>query len=583
MSNARAANEGRGRRHGIWLSALLAALACSAEPTSFEAREVLLRTQPEGDIEAGGDGARSIGALAPAGSRLVVSLARPASKPLPPLRVRRDGQAPVSLDPTPLDDGRHAYAPLSREDALVILDFPDAGLDEHAITSIVLESPAQAKAEVRVERRPYNLLVIVLDSLRADHLSPYGAPAEDTPHLAELASKSVVFTQARTNASWTRPAVVSMFTSQYPWAHGVLTPEARVPEPLPYLPELLRGAGYRTVGASGNDMVSALFGLDRGFDTLTSLRKSPRYQKTRDPLKRAGFVWDALLARAAAQDEPFFAYLHHLDPHSPYHPPGAYRARYLDPSQTSSDERLEEVRHLRVRGDELSDRQIDTLARLYRGEVAFMDAYVGELMQQLELRGLAANTIVVFTSDHGEEFDEHGSMGHGHSVYEELLRVPLLVRLDGVLPAGRRIEAPVSLADLAPTLLDLLGQPVPEAMVGMSLLPMMLAGESPGERLQWATSGVPSRYAVQWGDAKLIRERAGSADGAPIDRLFDLRLDPQETTDIAGAKPITTRALAGLLDRELQRTRAAGAGVPRVRIDPETLEALRAIGYLDVQ
>ncbi|MDP6980762.1 MAG: sulfatase [Myxococcota bacterium] len=570
----------------VWITLGLL-LACSQTDREFEVHHDLLEMSDANGATITKQALLAFGVAVVPDSRLVVRL-RNQSRSVPiEVLARRDEVGSGALWPRRSKDGAWIYSldPFAGELIRLELRVPrTSALSQIGLEALRIEAPAANEPKTAIERGPYNVLVILLDSLRADHLTPYGADARDTPHLAELASQGVVFTRARTNATWTRPSVVSMFSSRYPWQHGVLTPDALLPASLPYLPEMLGAAGYRAVGASGNDMVSALFGLDRGFESLASLRRSPRYRTSRDPAERAQIVWDALLAGPSTGDRPFFAYLHQLDPHSPYRPPTRFRRQYLgdrDDSLSQSAERLEDIRHLRMRSEALDPRQVDTFARLYKGEVAFMDAYVGELMQQLEIRGLAKNTLVVFTSDHGEEFYEHQSMGHGHSVYEELLRVPLILRLDGVLPAGLRIDTPVELLDLAPTLLDMLGQPIPEAMQGQSLLPLVASPDSTHPRPQLATSGEPAQHAIQWGKFKLVRRMPATVGENTEFRLFDLEADPRERRDISKNFPVTTSALVDLLDRDLRRAATTREAVPRATIDAETLEALKAIGYVD--
>lgn len=437
-----------------------------------------------------------------------------------------------------------------------------------------------------IQRSTYNVLFIVLDSLRADHLTPYGAEDISTPYLAELAAKGVVFGQTRANATWTRPSVVTMFSSQYPWRHGVIEPRSIFPDALPYLPELLSEAGYKTEGASANDMVSALFGMSRGFNNLYSLRKSPAYRGARDPHKRANFVWTHLLDELTSQPAPFFAYLHQLDPHSPYKPAKKYRRRFTqDLDGNALDASVENIQHLRLEAATLTDGQVDYLGRLYKGEVAFMDDYIGELMRQLEARDLLSNTLIVFTSDHGEEFFEHQSVGHGHTVYEELLDVPLIMRLDGVLPAGTVVTEPVDLIDLAPTLLDLLGLDTPPGMQGSSLLPYVLDTSKKREQVSFASSGAPVAYAIRYGDWKLIHNTQATVPttpDAPDKRyeLFDLRTDPGEKNNVGSSRPVVAEALRQWLAWQLDDEGQKGTPpAPRANIDAETLEALRAIGY----
>jgi arylsulfatase A-like enzyme len=220
----------------------------------------------------------------------------------------------------------------------------------------------------------------------------------------------------------------------------------------------------------------------------------------------------------------------------------------------------------------------------YKGEVSYMDRYVGWMLDRLDEVQLERPTLIVFASDHGEEFWEHRSVGHGHTVYEELLRIPLMMKLEGVLPAGRRVQADVTLADLTPTILDLLGIAIPESMHGESLLPLVTApnddrpqraGFARGNREQAVES-------VSFGRFKLIRT-AGAHP--PRLALYDLAEDPGESRDRAAELPIVTATLSQLLrwnqHRDSLRPKTAESKVGPDELDPETIRRLREIGYVE--
>ncbi len=564
------------RTHSWILLITLLASACTSESPPLETRIELLAASESATTPL------RTGFAVPRGGKLVFRT-RPENATASLLLFDSDGRR-SKLTPRKREDGSREVALDAWSDQLINLEFQFTETAGHEVRfeTLRVDAPLLSAPKASFPRASYNVLVILLDSLRADHLTPYGASDEATPQLDELARRGVVFEAARTNATWTRPSVVTMFSSRYPWEHGVLDPDSIFPETLPYLPELLTAAGYRSQGASGNDMVSALFGMSRGFENLYSLRKSPTYRKSRDPLVRARFVWRELLDELTSQQQPFFAYLHQLDPHTPYRPPRAYRERYLAGGDPSIDTSVENIRHLRMRADDLTLDQIDALSRLYKGEVAFMDDYVGELLRELEMRDLARNTLVIFTSDHGEEFYEHNSLGHGHSVYDELLKVPLILRLEGVLPEGLRIGAPVELLDLAPTILDLLGQPIPDSMQGQSLLGLIEDPRRGQTRVRLAGSAQPQQYAISHGDWKLVRRDPGALLPNTVFELYDLEQDPGEQRDLSDEQPVVGFALRQMLERQLAAATAAGRlPAPRAKIDTETLEALKAIGYLD--
>ena len=230
---------------------------------------------------------------------------------------------------------------------------------------------------------------------------------------------------------------------------------------------------------------------------------------------------------------------------------------------------------------DISQAQLDYLGGLYKAEVAGMDDYVGELIRLLEDRGLTDNTLIIFTSDHGEELNDHKSIGHGHTVYDELLRVPLIMRLDGVLPARVRVAQPVDLIDLSPTVLDLLGLEIPESMQGQSMLLYIEDPAAPAKTTSLASSARPFRFALRHGDWKLVRHNTTGWLGKHKVELCDLARDPMESNDVSQEHPVVVEALRQLLAWHLERDQLAGEAPAEAAIlDEQSLESLRALGYL---
>lgn len=487
-------------------------------------------------------------------------------------------EAPLSAGSLALDAdlARHAGE-------LVALDFAveDAAGGGAAVTwrGLAVEGTERFAPAKRIAPVRANVLIVLLDSLRADHLSSYGAPDGATPNLARLASQGVTFAAARAPSSWTKPSVASLLTSRPPWGHGVVAQNRVLPARLPYLPEILGANGWRTVGISATAQFSAPYGFARGFGNLWDLWRAKDLEGITDPEARADWVWQHLIAPLAGGGAPFFAYLHELDPHSPYEPPPAYESdaarHYAGRRIPSSDDAIERMR----RHPELySAEEIAWLNEMYRGEVAEMDAYVGRLLERLDESGRARDTLVILLSDHGEEFRDHRSVGHAHTVYEELLRVPLLMRLPGVLPAGLRVTQPVDLLDVAPTVLELVGVPTPPAMLGRSLLPLVFGGSLP-PRAILASSREPLRHSIAWGHWKLVRDDAG---GGSL-HLYDLTGDPGEQRDVAGEQPVVTEALRQLLAARLaaETVRTVVGRQGSEGLTPEAREQLRKLGYLE--
>ena len=274
-------------------------------------------------------------------------------------------------------------------------------------------------------RSRHNVLLILFDSLRADQTAPYGGPAMQTPRFERFANEGVTFVEARSSSSWTRPAVATMLTSVQPSVHGILSYDAKLASAVPYLPEILQRDGYRTLVVTKNLMVSGTFGFFRGFDEAHEIYwKLESGQLDSDPERQAEQIWSRYVEAAVdgPGPRPFFVYLHELDPHSPYDPPEPYDSLYDFGYQGSAESTGQAILAMRLRPDEVHPDDVRHLESLYRGEVALMDRYLGGILDALTARGLAESTLVILLSDHGDEFWDHGSIGHGHTVCEEQLR-----------------------------------------------------------------------------------------------------------------------------------------------------------------
>lgn len=328
--------------------------------------------------------------------------------------------------------------------------------------------------------RPPNVLVVCIDALRADRLGAYGATPSPTPAIDRLAEDGVVFTEATSVASWTKPSVPSLLSGLYPTEHGVFDNSGRHIDTLApgveTLAALLGARGWRTAAFVENDqLLRRLSGLDRGFSLY------------RDGAGTAPQVFDRFLTWALADKHaPWFAYLHVLDPHFPY-APDDWRLPAADTARLSL-----RVAHWDLRGDywwllrrrvnaglsRLDARALADLDTLYRVEIADVDAALGRLLTVLDAEGELDHTMVVVTADHGDGFLERGFMDHGYGPYAELLRVPLVMRLPGGEKAGTRSDAIVQTVDVAPTVLDVVGVEKPSALRSVSLLPLVRDGRA---------------------------------------------------------------------------------------------------------
>src|SRR5262245_2373210 len=414
-----------------------------------------------------------------------------------------------------------------------------------------------------------NVVLISIDTLRADHVGIYGAERDLTPVLDELGTRGVVFDQAVAQAPWTIPSHATMLTSQYPSALGVgpFANPGKLSEAAVTLAEVFHEHGFATAAITGG-YVSKDLGFDQGFDSFRETPDTPSMAYT------VTYADEWLEKQDAAR--PFFLFLHTFEVHQ-YDPPAEFRRRWVRPYEgplsgldsvpafVQSPANLERVRAL---GPEdwryLRDR--------YDACLASVDSEIGRLLGILQARGLRERTLVVVTSDHGEEFGEHGGSGHGYTLYDENLRVPLLLSHPS-LPALRVAEQ-VRLLDLAPTIAQLAGLPIPALWQGTSLVPLLS-----GSTLSlpaFAEHAHRPMKAVRKAGAKLVVEARG-----PRRLLFDLAGDPVERTSLAGAGSARERELCEALRRFVE-TNAAGErliAVPDASADPALRGTLERLGY----
>ena len=441
---------------------------------------------------------------------------------------------------------------------------PDRGgaLGAALLAVVALAGCAPRRAPVR----PPDLILVSIDTLRADRLGCYGNPRPVSPEIDRFRAGAALFRTALAQASSTLSSHASMLTSLPPSAHGASFALRRaLSSAVPTLAEVLRAAGYRTIAVTASGQLHRSFGLGRGFET---------YRARSERGRRGVFanrVGTALALLDGGDERPVFLFLHTYEAHHPYAPDPALLAA-LDPDYRGSlGDRIGVSLLKQVNRGELlldaADRQ--RIVRAYEAEIRSVDAGFRALLEGLAARPRHRDAVVVLTSDHGEEFGEHGRVGwHSHTLYDELLRVPLILRLPGGEGGGREVTTPVRLIDLAPTLLDLAGVAAPPSFRGRSLLPF-LRGRAPRELPAVASldAAAGASNALRWEGWKLY-------DG----RLFDLGADAGEQIDRAAAEPERRRELARLLERALAGPAPAGAAP--ARLDAAAERELRALGYL---
>ena len=429
-----------------------------------------------------------------------------------------------------------------------------------------------------------NVVVLVIDTLRADKLRPFNAKTRvKTPTIDQFASDGVVFELAQAPENWTKPSVASILTGLHPLTHQQKTGDAALPSSAELLSEHLQAEGFATGGFIANGYVSDRFGFDQGWDDYTNYIREEKSTEAKDVFEEAGNWIEA------HKDGRFFAYIQTIDPHVPYDPPGKYLQMY-DPSQYTGQIKP------RMTGDLLekakrnppqvvfdaSDKR--RLKALHDGEITKHDHFFGAFLERLSALGLADDTLVVVTSDHGEEFDDHGSWGHGHSVYQELLHVPLMFRLPNRLPAGTAVGDAVSTLDISATVTDLLGVPAMTHNEGHALVGLML-GEAPSRPSVAFSDFQDDRRVITTRRWKLILR------GNLTSTMFDLLSDPMEKAQLdATAFPIGRRYSRMLLGQFLGASnrgdwlsadQKGGTQLERedAEMDDTIRDQLRALGY----
>jgi arylsulfatase A-like enzyme len=437
-----------------------------------------------------------------------------------------------------------------------------------------------------VEAKPGSpdILLIVVDSLRADALSCYGGSGAETPALDRIASQGALFKDVTAAAPGTTASTASILTSRLPSEHGVTGTLGILREGIPTLAEALRARGYETAGIVSSPLVSRTNGLDRGFATWDE-DPDPRFAaihpevisaeilrsfgwKLRDEAPGARVMIDrALRFLAAPRSAPRFLYLGLIDPRG--FKPGTLGGILRGEIAMSADD-LREAR------------------KLYGEKVAVLDGEVGRLLKSLEGGAASGDLLVVVTSDHGEEFMDHGSLGHGHALYEETLRVPLLISRPGSVPQGSVIHEAVSLLDVAPTILDLAQLPREESFSGLSLHPLLSRGTDQEPRkdpiaaeldvIGYHTSHRWMR-AARRGDRKVILTAKDVLGLGGWDReAYDLATDPLERTRLA-VLPAEAKELLTWLEERIRNEPPESD--PIGRADSERERRLRALGYAE--
>ncbi|HTM41557.1 MAG TPA: sulfatase-like hydrolase/transferase [Terriglobales bacterium] len=410
---------------------------------------------------------------------------------------------------------------------------------------------------------PANVILITLDTTRADRMGFLGSRRGLTPNLDALARQSAVFLRAYSQVPLTTPSHATILTGTYPQFNHVSDLGSPLEKDLPYLPEILRRHGYRTAAFVGSQVLdpksASAPGFDRGFDTYDAPFHARRPGDDRyHSIERRGMevVAQALGWLNRHPDGPFFLWLHFYDPHDPYDPPPPFKTRYASSP--------------------------------YDGEIAYVDSAVGRLLAALRTRGLYQDALLVVVADHGEAFGEHGELSHGLLLYDDTVHVPLLIKLPGERAHHLAVESRVGLVDIAPTLLEELGISPPPVMQGASLLESMkrVASQaitarsrpaSAADRPEYAETDYPHR-AFGWSSLRSWRAGKYLYIDAPERELYDQSSDPGDLHNLAAGAPAVADAMAAQLEAFRRKTSRAGGA--QTVLTPQQAAQLQALGYV---
>ncbi len=449
-----------------------------------------------------------------------------------------------------------------------------------------------------------NVLLIILDAVRPDHLSCYGYGRKTSPNIDDLAKDGVLFEHAISPSGWTPPAHASLFTGLFPSQHGLQHGSLHLNQRFPTVAEILRSSGYKTIGISNNPWVSHATGLDRGFEIFHEVyyRKGSLFETFRfaiqkllaiigntddDGAHRTNHLALTYLSQQGREGRPFFIFINYLESHLPYNVPRPYATLFGKPARGGINQDWRQYVSGRV---VMGADDFENLKSLYDGAIAYLDAKIEELLSCLRQREMLDETVVIITSDHGDNFGDHGLMGHELGLYDSLLRIPLIIRYPPLFPAGRRVTQQVQLLDIFTTILEILDHEGVETQ-GRSLLPERLkanprrfaVAEQSRPSLEVFTKRFPefdpSPYdrelrAIRAEDHKYI----WASDGR--DELYDIRADPGEKENLISMQPEKAQELRQMLEEWLRGFTSYQAEEGAMEMDEITRERLRGLGYI---
>jgi arylsulfatase A-like enzyme len=457
-------------------------------------------------------------------------------------------------------------------------------------------NPNAAGETVRADGSWPNVVLISIDTLRPDHLGCYRYERDTSPNIDQLAADGALFETAVSSTSWTLPAHCAMFTGLSDTVHGCVEMDRRLADSRVTLAERLKAAGYATVGFFSGPALHPVFGLGQGFDNYVDCTS---YANLTVKVADAGQPLDGGVVESESnaditsprvyqqvhawlqqnQRRPFFMFVHMWDVHFDFIPPPPYDRKF-DPDYQGT-----------VTGEgffidpsinpAMPARDLEHIIALYDGEIGWTDEHVGKILADLDKLKLRDKTVVMLLSDHGEEFFEHGRKGHRQTLYDEVIRIPLIVRYPGHVPAGLRVRRQARMIDVAPTLLDLVGMPAPTNVMGHSLVPLFSGGELSGDTLAVSELFSVGRELRSFRrlDSKMIYNE--QTKGASF---FSLLEDPRERNPLTQTGNPTVSRLSADARQALERLESFRHALPAETLPPKLTENVRrqleSLGYL---
>ncbi|UCD83237.1 MAG: sulfatase, partial [Deltaproteobacteria bacterium] len=403
------------------------------------------------------------------------------------------------------------------------------------------------------QSRP-NIILALVDALRPDHLGCYGYSRETSPNIDRIAREGVIFSNAISQASWTWPSVASLFTSLYPSQHKV-TKIFGYPlsNSLTTLAEIMRDEGYTTGVISSNLCISEVFQFDQGFDYFNKRCSSFGCGDDAECITNQILTWLEM-----NYDSSFFIYLHYMDPHAPFDPPSLFKGIIDKPNNFNN---------------------INRIISNYNGDIRFVDYHMGKLLSKLRELGMDDNTLFIIIADHGEEIYEHGGIAHGPTLYEEVLRIPVIFRYPALFPKGKVVEEIIQTIDIAPTILDVAGIQEFKDMEGSSLLPLLSDKDRSLKSIVFSETGkfrVRGKMTLQSKRWKLISDYSNTKI-----ELYDLHNDPYESHNLISEESELVLDLLKSMNC-IQKSLEFSEQPPeeKVKINEEMKERLRSLGYI---